>query len=81
MTEYQILYEQGDIAYVKATILYAEIHNGKVYYKVKEAEEIIPQEKLVARPEPMSRDEIQMKTLEKVNEAVSELIWNSSLPK
>lgn len=47
MAWYDIRFKKGDEAYVQATILYAQVINDKVYYKVRETEDIIPQDKLV----------------------------------
>ena len=63
MAEYKILYKEGDKAFVEATISYAEIHNGKVYYHIREAKEIIPQEKLVPAPEPIDKGKTSVQIL------------------
>lgn len=44
MAEYNIKYKTGDEIYISGKVERAEVINGKVFYKIKECEEIIPQE-------------------------------------
>lgn len=45
MAEYDIKYKTGDEIFVSGKIQKAEVINGKVYYKIAEAKELIPQDR------------------------------------
>ena len=51
VANYDIKYKTGDEIYIAGKIERAEVINSKVYYKIAEADELIPQHLLLSRKE------------------------------
>ena len=44
-----VKYKTDDVIFVRGTIDYTIIIRGKVYYKIRECDELIPEDKIFAR--------------------------------